>query len=189
MEVSFRGHRYTGYDAVVRPVPGEILGEALLPACNDTNAADPVGDERIKVARIPGVDPDVAVVWGTETILVVEGTGAPLPETISRYLERPTCDPSDEPIELSGTWLGILGADGNTEVDLDPPYDVEMYAASSSAATYARAELSVRVPVSLGRPISSDDVRNSLWEGGRIEVTATGDGDGFVARNVAAFSP
>jgi len=134
---------------------------------------------------LSGVDPDIAVLWNTDTILVREGTD-PLPAAIERSLELPSCDQADEPIELSGMWIGILGADGNTELDMDPPYDVEMLVDTSSSPAYERAQLTIRVPASLGRPLTRDDVGASLWKGGRIAVSATCRGDGFVASEVAA---
>jgi hypothetical protein len=90
---------------------------------------------------------------------------------------------------LSGPWLGILGADGKTELDLIPPYDLFIHVADASNARYKRAQLTVRVPPSFGRPISHADIENSLWKGGSIAITAGCDGSGFVAGDVRVLVP
>jgi hypothetical protein len=187
--VVFRGQSYFGYHAMVRPVPGEVLGEGVIPGCDDTG--DGIGsppDESISVAELPGVDPSVAVTEheAPATIFVREGVD-PLPDEIKRFLHAPACDPRDAPITLRGPWLGILGADGDTEVDLTPPYDITMLAEHASTPSYERAELTIRVPASLGRPIRRDDLRTSLWEGGKIAVTAGCSGEGYLADYVEAF--
>jgi hypothetical protein len=47
----------------------------------------------------------------------------------------------------------------------------------------------VRVPASLGRPLSEADVRASLQQGGTIAITATCAGGRHVAERIRAFPP
>lgn len=188
--VQFRGETYVGHTLAILPVEGPPLGTATLPPCDDTPNDGQAGSaEEIDVAELPGVPPRVAVLWiGGASVLVREDVD-PLPAKVTKLLSPPTCLEADEPIEMSGRWNGILGADGNTELDLLPPYDVDLLVTTASAPRYERAFLNVRVPSSLGTPLSEDDLSVSLWQGGTIEITATCKEDGFVASQVAAFPP
>jgi Family of unknown function (DUF6281) len=183
--VNFGGHHYDAIHVNIEPIPGEPLGTATSPACDDIGDTGPQPDHPIQVAELPGFDPDVALVWldKTETIFVRQGM-IPLPPEIAKLLFPPGCDPVVEPISLAGPWLSILGADGNTEVDLVPPYDVGLLVQESSAFRYKRAHLTIRVPASLGRPLTREDVRSSLWDGGTIAVTARCKEGRFIADKV-----
>jgi hypothetical protein len=94
-----------------------------------------------------------------------------IPDEIAPYLTAPACH-DGESVDLGGTWLGILGADERTELDLQPPYDVTMRADESSIDRFLRAELTIRVEPGLGMPISREDVDRSLATGGDIQVSA-----------------
>jgi hypothetical protein len=156
----------------------------VLPACGDED------DEEIELAEIEGVSPEVALSWPGRWDIVLVRRGVELPPQVERLRQAPICKPRDARVELSGPWDGILGVDGKTELDLDPPYDVYVIVDEASAPRYERAYLTVRVPPSLGRPITRDDIQTSLWEGGTIalRVRCSRDG-GFVAEDVAAFPP
>jgi len=178
----FQGGTYEGRTVVVEPPIGEPLGEAVVPPCDDTNGDDPDEGERITVHRLPGVDPSVALVReGLPSRLLIRLGVHPLPPELQRYFERPTCDASGEPISLHGTWTGIIGPNETTEVDLEPPYDLELIVLEASDPVYEGADLVVRVPASAGRLISNRDIRTSLWEGGSIDITARCDGARFLA--------
>lgn len=185
--VFFRGATYVGRQAILQPEPGDFVGNALLPQCSD-GGGGPVPDEEISVVTLPGVDPEIAVVWSGNpgTILVNEDLTR-LPAEAQRYFERPACRPDHEPIELIGPWWGILGADGDTELDLLPPYDLELLVRRASDPTYERFDLYVRVPPSVGKPLTKEDIRTSLWEGGSIAITARCEGDRFVAEDVKSY--
>jgi uncharacterized protein DUF6281 len=187
----YQGHTYEGVGVRIAPIEGQLLGDAVLPGCDDTGGQDtPPADEVIQVAAVAGVSPDVALVWHdvTDTVLIREGTG-PLPPELQELLETPSCDPGDAPIELDGPWLGIHDGD-MTEVDLDTPYQIDMQVVHASSPRYQRAFLTVHVPESLGRPLSREDVERSLWKAGSISVTASCGGDGgYVAERVTTSPP
>jgi hypothetical protein len=145
--------------------------------------------EQIEVAALPGVSPDVAVLWISGASVLVRDDVDPLPSKVERFLSPPGCLDADEPITMRGRWNGILGADGKTELDMVPPYDVDLLVETASAPRYERAFLTVRVPPSLGTPLSEDDLSTSLWQGGSIEITARCSRDRFVAERVEAFPP
>ena len=137
------------------------------------------------MTAVDGVDPDIAVAQGGSPDLVyVREDVDRLPPTLVHAFTPLTCDPDLAPIRLQGTWLGILGADGHTELDMVPPYDVEVLVTRSSPPGYERADLTVRVPPSLGQPLTRADVQTSLWTGGEIDVTATCVGTRFLATGV-----
>lgn len=188
--VHFRGHAYSALTVAIEPIPGPVLGDALMPGCNDSEQQSPPAQEHLRVAELPGVDPDVAIVWvdTPDRVFVREGMD-PLPPGVAELVHAPDCDPRDAPVRLRGPWLGILGADGRTELDLVPPYDLMLRVDQTSAARYERAHLVVRVPQELGTPLTHADIRSSLWEAGTIAVTATCKGDRFIAVRVQAFPP
>src|SRR6266508_2473817 len=137
--VHFRGHAYSALTVAIEPVPGAVLGDALMRGCNDTGQQSPPAEEHLRVAELPGVDPDVAVVWADspDRVFVREGVD-PLPPAVAELVHAPDCDPHDAPVRLRGPWLGIIGADGKTELDLVPPYDLMLRVDQASAARYKR---------------------------------------------------
>jgi Family of unknown function (DUF6281) len=190
---SFHGHRYFGLLVHVAPAAGRRLGTAQMPPCDDTGGALPAAPgERLRVAELPGVPSSVAlVVLGFDDTLLVRDTRHPdhLPNEVTRLLHPPACAAGDSPLTLEGPWTGILGADGKTEVDLVPPYDLSLRVQRSSAQRYLRATLDVRVPAELGRPLTRSDVRTSLWKGGTISLTVACRDGRYIATNVTAAPP
>ena len=187
--IVYRGEDYGGVYVEVEPCPGKSLGTAFITPCNDTNGADESG-ERVEVARLPGASPKRAlVVPGDVSTVYVRQKLGPTPDAVRRLFDAPACDDRDGPVRLFGTWLGILGADENTEVDLVPPYDVTLRVAESSPDVYERAEISVRVPKTLGTPLTRQDLGASLRAGGDIEIEAGCRESRFLARAVEALPP
>ena len=186
--VRYQGQTYVGQGVQVAPREGSLIGTGVLPGCVDGDGPEP--DEEIELAEIEGVSPEIALAWHEHggTVFVLEGVNE-LPRELRRLMRAPKCDPRDEPIELAGPWLGILGADGRTELDLVPPYDVDVFVGETTASRYERAFLTVRVPEQLGRPLTRSDIRSSLWEGGTIELTVGCNDGRYVAMRVAADPP
>ena len=180
----FRGHTYLGRSAAVIPEPGPTVGEAVFPPCSSFGKSSPPGD-RIEMTAVAGVDPDVAVSQeGSPGQVYVREDVERLPPTLVHAFTALICDPELAPVRLQGTWLGITGADGDTELDLVPPYDVQLLVTRSSPPGYERADLTVRVPPSLGQPLSHANVESSLWTGGEIDLIATCRGERFLATGV-----
>jgi hypothetical protein len=186
---TFEGRTYAGLSVAITPMEGVPLGSAEVPGCNDTGGS-PAPSSMIPVSSLPGVPAsDALVMPGNDDTLLVRDSLRDLPSAVLALTRPPSCRASDEPIVLNGQWLGILSADGETELDLIPPYDLSIHVASASNARYERAQLTIRVPPSLGRPISHADVENSLWKGGSIAITAGCDGSLFVAIDVHVLLP
>lgn len=190
--VDYDGHGYRGNAAPVSPVEGKSLGTATQPGCQDTPEGQQPEDTAVEVAEIEGVSPELAIMirGRDDSILVRDNVNAGrLPTELARLLRAPDCLSGGQPVEISGRWLGILGADGHTELDLDPPYDVRIKVAETSFAAYERAELTVRVPATLGSPLNRKDIRSSLWAGGTLTATIScRDGD-FVATAITVAPP
>jgi hypothetical protein len=181
---------FVSVNAAVHPVPGETLGEIRIPGCNDTGEERDPPDEFRMVARLPGVDPSVAVVDAQiPEVIYVRVDLQPFPQELDRYRTAPGCREGDAPMELAGTWLSIPGTNANIEPDPVPPYSVELLVTDPSVPRYLNAELVVAVPPSLGMPITQDDIEQSLWEGGSLRVTAACDGERFVAESIEVIPP
>jgi hypothetical protein len=191
--VRYEGHAYVATGVEVAPPEGKSLGRATFPPCDDTGEANEAESaEEVEIAELEGVAPSVAIVLvGRDDVVLVRDDvdGEALPPEVTRLLRAAECDPHDEPIELAGPWLGIIGADGETEVDLVAPYDLEMFVEDGSSQRYEGAHVTVRVPAELGQPLSRKDVRSSLWEGGTISLTVTCRNGRYVAQHVEAHPP
>jgi hypothetical protein len=185
LRVQFRGTIYSGRTVEIVPERGPRVGSAVIPDCGPGG-----GPQTIQVARLRGVSPNVALVWvgSNDTILVRNGANR-LPTAVTRLFTAPTCRRRDAPIHLAGPWLGILAANGRTELTMRPPYDLEILAARATPSRYRRALLTIRVPASLGRPLTEQDIHSVLDKGGSITITATcGDGR-YLAQQVRARPP
>jgi Family of unknown function (DUF6281) len=192
LAVDYDGHRYVGTAAPVTPVGGRKLGTATRPGCGDTMEGPEPDETEVEVAAIQGVSPDVAILerGRTESVLIRDDVDSgQLPTELIRVLRAPDCSSGQEPVTVSGRWLGIIGADGHTELDLDPPYDVRIKVDESSFPDYTRAALTVRVPARLGRPLSRKDIESSLWEGGTLTATVSCTESRFVASTIRASAP
>lgn len=190
--VEYGGHRYLGNAAPVKPVEGKLLGTATMPGCQDTPNVPVPDDAEVEVAEIEGVDRAIAIMirGRDETVLLREDVDPQrLPPQLTRLLSAPRCNSGARSVEVSGRWLGILGADGRTELDLDPPYDVRIRVSEASVAAYERAEINVRVPMALGRPLTRSDIESSLWGGGTLKATVSCRDGSFVASSVTAVPP
>jgi hypothetical protein len=168
----------------VIPTYGEPLGTAVVPPCEGGDGF------RIEAVTIVGVSPEVAFASPSreETIFIAEGT-ASLPPELKRFRRQPRCANPDVSILLDGPWLGIIGPDGRTEIDLVPPYRVSMRVDEASDPRYERVFLTIYVGSNLGHPLSREDIRSSLWEGGSLAVTATCVDKQFWAEHVTASPP
>ena len=187
--VEYAGNRYLGTSTAVAPVSGAKLGSGTRPPCADMPGGAPGEPERVDVFALADVATDVALVSGGGVFIRDDVAPDAFPAERRRLLRAPECIPADEPIAVSGRWLGILGADGHTELDLVPPYDVRLQVEQSSASRYERAGLTIRVPLDAGRPLDRDDIRDSLWEQGTIAITARCAGGRYVAVTVRAEPP
>src|SRR2546426_9999860 len=94
----YQGCTYHEVGVQIAPVEGQPLGTAVIPGCGGGTH-----EQHISVAALPGVSPEVALVWRdvSDGVLVSDGTSE-LPPEVEMLLHGPRCDPSDAPIDLSG---------------------------------------------------------------------------------------
>ena len=184
--VEFRGRTYDGVAVNRAPEVGESLGDGTFPPCNDTPGSSE-GATTSEVARIKGVDPDRAIVVlgrARDTVWVRSGSG--LPDELQALMAKPKCE--DEGVfTLAGDWLGI--PDPGT--DMVPPYRLQMYVTKASAGSdrYQDAQLSVRVNDATKNPVTKQDLKTSLWQGGTMRADVHCDDGAFVADDLAFFAP
>ena len=188
LAVRFDGAVFEGQGVQVAPRLGRPVGTGVLPGCNDSDGP-PEKDEEIELVQLEGVSPEVALVWPMLDATVLVRRGRELPREVEALLRAPTCNPADEPIDLFGPWLGILGADGHTELDLQPPYDLHVLVGRASTARYVRAFLTVRVPASLGTPLTRADIESSLWEAGTVALRVRCGAKGEYAAEAVSARP
>jgi hypothetical protein len=189
--VKFRGTTYSGLAVTVSAIARRMLGTAVGPRCDDTGGQLPTPPgERFRVAQLPGVSPSVAIVpLNRNDVVYIRADRTKPPPEVMRLRRTPRCVSTDAPISLRGPWLGILEPNGDTETDLVPPYDLSLLVRHTSSARYARAFLDVRVPASMGRPITEPELRASLLHGGTIAITVTCRSGRYVATRVETAPP
>jgi hypothetical protein len=110
---SFDGTAYVSRHVQVHPVPGEALGQARVPGCNDTGQAQAPPDEFVDVARLPGVDPSIAVVSSDfPEVIYIRADLRDIPPDVMAYFNPPGCQPADIPITLEGRGWGSFSRTG-----------------------------------------------------------------------------
>jgi len=191
--VEYEGHRYVGNYARVSPIEAKPLGIATQPGCQDRPHGRTPEGTKVEVATIDGVSPEVAItVQGRDDVILIRDDvdAERVPSALARLLRVAKCTSGEQPVWISGRWLGIRSANGHrTELDLAPPYDIRIKVTETSFTDYERAELFVRVPATLGRPLARTDIRSSLQEGGTLNaIVRCRDGE-FVAAAVKAIPP
>jgi hypothetical protein len=164
--VRWRKRTYYPVAVKVSPLVGRRLGAGQMPGCGPSEPPAPV-----RLAALPGASPRNAVVavgWNDMVLvraaLVRRGD---LPAAVRELLKAPRCASSHR-VRLLGPWLGILSADGSTEIDLLPPYVLDMHVREASESRYLRAFLRLRVTERTRGLITREDIEEVLWEGGDL---------------------
>jgi hypothetical protein len=183
LTADLHGRTYTSLGGVHR-IPRYVrsVGTATVPGCEGEAPFE------IRAFSVEGTNPAVAFASPAyeENVFVRDGVDS-IPGAVRRVLDPPACESNGASIELHGPWLGILGADGKTELDLVPPYDLSMRVDEATPTRYERTLLTVRVQA--GEPLTREDVRSSLWKGGEIDIHAACSNGRFVVESVTASPP
>ncbi len=161
--IRWRGVLYDGYAVQVSPLVGRRLGRAFYPPCDDTpSSGSPAVPEPTQVRAMRGVSPrDVLVEVGRNDGVYVRASLDRLPDAVRRLQRPPRCE-SSTPLRLVGPWLGILAANGETEDDLVPPYDLSVHVRWASQTRYERAFLKIRATRHTQGLITREDVDTAL---------------------------
>jgi len=73
LAVDYEGHRYVGATVLAPPAYGRPLGQATVPACNDTpGAVDDTPEQPVEVVAIKGVGAAIAIALRdhSDTVLI-----------------------------------------------------------------------------------------------------------------------
>lgn len=139
---------------------------AVQPGCDDSGGQDDAGsaDEPVEADVLADVAPDVAVLL-SGTLYVRDGE--PVPTAVRTLLTPPLCT-SAGTVELSGDWLGVMTSrEPRFDGDLRVPYRLEVRVVEGPAV-YVGTTLDLRVNDDAAATLTPDDVRTSLWQGGRL---------------------
>jgi hypothetical protein len=113
--LTWEDEEYLGSGVRLPPERGKDVGEATIPACG------PNDERKVRVTRIPGVDPSIALgnpedafsIWIAEA-----GRGQEYPAALDRIVFGLSCEES-EPFVLAGRWVGVVDEKESVYVQLD----------------------------------------------------------------------
>ena len=90
LAVDYDGHRYVGASVLAPPAYGKPLGQATVPACNDTpGAVDDTSEQPVDVIAINGVTPEIAIALRdhSDTVLIRDDVDqANLPPALAKVM-------------------------------------------------------------------------------------------------------
>jgi hypothetical protein len=88
MLVEYDGHTYLGTAVEATPVPGDSIGNATIPPCNDTGGAGTtIPAEQVEVTSAEGVPPSVAIMLaGRNDVVLVRDDVKP--QDLQEYFPR-----------------------------------------------------------------------------------------------------
>ena len=180
--VRWEGRTWTGIGSDRTPVTGEVLGEGVVPRCDDGNGASE--QRQVEVRRIRGVDPAQAVVVNGAILLPDDAEGLP------RGLEdaqRPVVCRLAGTVELVGRWTGVVSSrEARFDGDVRAPYRIDFVTEDPRVTEgYARVRLEARGTVR-SRPLRAEQVQALL--GGESEdlLTTHCRGERFVVDALGA---
>jgi hypothetical protein len=191
LTVRWRGRWYDAVGVEVSPRLGRRVGVGLIPDCPNEPGAPIRAPSPVDLAALPGARPrDVVVMVGADDLVLVRRSlpARKTPAAVKRLLTAPRCT-STRPVRLLGQWLGILSANGRTEVDLVPPYVLHIHVRSASERRYVRAFLTLRVTARTRGLITRDEIENVLWEGGDLAATVRCVRGRYMARSLDPRPP
>ncbi|WP_155992885.1 DUF6281 family protein [Nocardioides sp. URHA0020] len=165
--VEYDGARYLGTGEVHRtPVTTGRVMPAVAPGCDDTGGQDDqtVQDTKVQVEELAAVDPRVAVLLNGG-IYVREG--ASVPAVVRSWLRAPRCS-TPGVFEITADWLGLTGPhEPRTDGDVRLPYQLEVRV-TDGPERYVGGTITLDATTATDPELSSDDVEQSLWEGGQL---------------------
>lgn len=184
--IVYDGARYVGHggpESLDRmPRPGEVLGKAREPGCDDGNgAAQP---RTLEVRAVPGVPPATAVMADDNLYLAESVTR--WPDELAPLRQPVRC--TDAITEVTGDWIAHEGPMPEQDAELKPPYVAVIVADHGAGLPLERwASVTIRVKVTDATDGGTDKelVKASLQGGAPLTAEVHCDGDAFVADRVA----
>lgn len=125
VRLRWKGKEYLGSEVRLPAQRAEELGKATIPACEQYRRRN------IQIARVRGVDPNVAVGSADDAFVVFvaeEALGQDLPEALQRILYGVSCR-QNRPFTLAGRLVGISrpGRPLHIQIDVDDSPEVRRY--------------------------------------------------------------
>lgn len=175
------GLEYTGHGELRRiPATTGETRSARVPACDDGNGV--AAARTVEVAVLADVPARRAVL--AEGALYVRA-GRPFPEAAREWFVTPECA-TDGGFRLAGEWLAVgPPRRPRSDGDLRPPYRLEVRVDEGPNA-YVDTVVDLRVTADSRPRLGRDDVRTSLWEGGRVSARVHCEDGRFVADAVSS---
>ncbi len=183
-DLHFRGHTYGAGPRVMRtPKLGPSLGTGVMPGCEDTGGPGSPGkspDEHLRIHKIPGVNPDIAVFANGDIWMNLNVTKRPAQ---MRPLFKPVTCSNSGTFAVSGQ---IIGMNAQVESDFQPrtPYTATLVVDKGpglALTDYRNVTLKVRVT---GATVDGRDpglLRAALSEGHRVVASLKCADHNFVA--------
>jgi hypothetical protein len=102
------------------------------------------------------------------------------PRAARVWFEKTRCD-EDGRFELTGQWRGVRSPnEARSDGDIRAPYRITAWVTEGPAA-YVDTRVTVHATESTDPQLGSEDVKNSLWEGGDVTAQVHCEGGRFVA--------
>lgn len=133
VRLRWEGKEYLGSEVRLPAERVEELGKATIPACGPYQRRD------IRVARVRGVDPTVAVGSADDAFVVFvaeAALGQDFPEALQRILYGVSCQPN-RPFTLAGRLVAISDPSGPLYIQLDVDSSPEVSAYNGVLVTLA----------------------------------------------------
>lgn len=175
------GRSYDGVGGVVRtPRPGAVVGEAVMPGCDDGNG--PADSETTQAHAIPGIEPELAVLAGGRMWEAVE-TPTSAADSMREFLTPVHCRGPEEQT-LSGTMTGNNAGPVEEDFHVTAPYVATFRAGAGSGLPldrYSSVLIRIRVTTETIGGEDPDLLRHALGEGEQVQATVRCDGRRFRA--------
>ena len=165
--IEYGGHPYCGGGELKRdpPTTGRLV-EGVLPRCDDSGGQDPPDGpgEMVHVSELEGVPVDTAFLWNGAIYL---RRGHRLPAATEIWFRAPRCT-TDGEFDLLADWLDVPGPKKvRFDGDLRPPYRLHVHVTRGPDA-YVGTTVQLRADAGTDPALGPRDVKESLWEGGRV---------------------
>lgn len=164
------------------PVTGAVLGEGLVPSCNDGGGAS---EERtVEVRRIRGVDPAQAVAVNGQILLPQDAEGLP-PRLVDA--QKPVTCSVVGTVRLRGRWTGVVSQkEARFDGDVRPPYRIDFQTSDPRVTEgYARVLVQAR-GTEESRRLTQEQVEALLGSDDEDVLTTHCVGDWFVVDSLAS---
>ena len=180
--VRFEEQTWTTIGSDRSPVTGQVLGEGVVPSCDDGNGASQ--ERTVEVRRIRGVDPARAVAVNGQILLPRDAEG--LPPGLADAQKPVTCSVVGT-VRLRGRWTGVVSEqEAQTDGDVRPPYRIDFQTSDPRVTEgYARVLLQAR-GTEESRRLTPDQVEALLGSEDEDVLTTHCVGDWFVVDAITA---